>query len=267
MDGYEISDYGEHIADVYDEWTQDRDPAEAVEALARLARGGPVLELGVGTGRVALPLAARGLEVHGIDASPAMLAKLRAKPGGDQIALTVGDLADVAVGGSFRLVFAGANGLFCAQSQERQLSCFENVAAHLADGGAFVIEADVPGSGSQTWGFSVAGVERESVRLQASEHDPVAQTIAGHTIELSVRGTRFVPFRARYAWPSEIDLMARLAGLRLRARWSGWAEQSFSAESAKHVSVYERPSRRAPLSAGRRGRSPWPTDATPPRAS
>jgi SAM-dependent methyltransferase len=241
MKDYDLSAYGERIADVYDDWTGTLDPTAAVAALAELAREGPVLELGIGTGRIALPLQERGLEVHGIDASPAMLEKLHEKPGGERIPTTVGDLADVAVGRSYALVFVAANTFFGVLTQEAQARCFENVEAHLLGGGVFVIDAFVPDPTRFDPGrLSVRRVELDSVRIEASRHDSVTQTIDGQAIELGERGARFFPFRIRYAWPSELDLMARLAGLRLRERWGGWSGERFTAASKQHVSVYER---------------------------
>ena len=241
MKDYDLADYGERIADVYDDWLQAIDPADAVDALERLAGEGPVLELGIGTGRIALPLAERGLEVHGVDASEAMLARLREKPGGEHIPTTIGDLADVAVEGRYSLVFVAANTFFGVLTQDDQVRCFENVEAHLLMGGAFAIEAFVPDPARFDPGrVAVRGVELDSVRIEASRHNRVSQTIDGQAIELREQSARFFPFRIRYAWPSELDLMARLGGLRLRERWGGWSGEPFTAASKQHVSVYER---------------------------
>ena len=211
MKDYGLADYGERIAEVYDDWMRAIDPADAVEALARLAGEGPVLELGIGTGRIALPLAERGLEVHGIDASEAMLATLREKAGGARIPTTVGDLADVAVADRYSLVFVAANTFFGVLSQLDQVRCFENVEAHLLEGGVFVIEAFVPDPARFDPGhLSVRAVELDSVRIEASRHDRASQTIDGQAIELRERGARFFPFRIRYAWPAELDLMGLL---------------------------------------------------------
>ena len=200
MKDYHLSAYGERIADVYDDWLRAVDPTEAVTALAELVGEGPVLELGIGTGRIALPLAARGLEVHGIDASEAMLARMREKPGGERIATSVGDLAEVAVEGRYSLVFVAANTFFGVLTQDDQVRCFENVEAHLLEGGAFVLEAFVPDPGRFDPGrLSVRQVELDSIRMEASRHDCVSQTIDGQAIELRQRGARFFPFRIRYA--------------------------------------------------------------------
>ena len=241
MRDYDLAAYGQRIAGVYDDWMRAIDPADAVEALARLAGQGPVLELGIGTGRIALPLAERGVEVHGIDVSEAMLARLREKPGGERITTTLGDLADVAVEGRYSLVFVAANTFFGVLSQDEQVRCFANVEARLLEGGVFVIEAFVPDPARFAPGrLSVRSVELDSVRLEASLHDPVSQTIDAQAIELSEPGVRFVPFRLRYARPSELDLMAQLARLRLRERWGDWSSEPFTAASKHHVSVYER---------------------------
>ena len=220
--------------------------AAVVEAIAGLAAGGSVLELGIGTGRVARPLARRGLRVEGIDASPEMVARLRAKPGGDAIPVAIGDFADCAVEGTFDLAILLFNTLFCLPSQEAQLRCFRNVAARLSAGGAFLVEAFVPDLARFQGGQAVRAtrVERDVVTLEAVRHDPVAQRIATQTIEITDRGVRLLPIPIRYAWPSEIDLMARLAGLALESRWGGWDRSPLTAESRAHVSVYRKP--RAP---------------------
>ena len=242
MKDYDISTYGDRIADVYDEWHAELDPTEAVALLAELAGGGPVLELAIGTGRVALPLAEQGLEVHGIDASEAMVAKLREKPGGDRIPVTMGDFADVAVEGCYPLIFVAFNTFFALLTQDDQVRCFENVAAHLTEDGAFVMEAFVPDVTRFDRGqrVSVFNIEVDSVRIDVDRHDVVAQTIEAQHVIVSGSGIRFQPVHLRYAWPAELDLMARLAGLRLRSRWAGWKREQFTAESTRHVSVYAR---------------------------
>jgi SAM-dependent methyltransferase len=239
MEGYGPQTYGERAADLYDEWHRDLPGLDdCVERLAELAGPGPVLELGIGTGRVALPLVQRGLEVHGIDSSPAMLAKLRAKPGGDRVRTVVGDMAEVAVDASYSLVFAVFNTLFALMSQDQQVRCFANVAGRLAEGGVFVVEAFVPDPGD---GQAVRAlrVTVDSVLLAVSRQDPVAQRIDAQQVLLGPRGVQLVPGVLRYAWPAELDLMARLAGLRLRERWGGWRREPFTADSPTHVSVYE----------------------------
>jgi SAM-dependent methyltransferase len=243
MEGYGPETYGDRIADAYDsfyETTLDTDIA--VDTLADLAGDGPVLELAVGTGRLALPLAARGLEVHGIDASERMVAKLRSKPGGDQVRVTMGDFAGVAVDGTYRLIFVAFNTFFALLTQEDQLRCFANAAAHLADDGVFVIEAFFPdvarfdrGQRTQTY-----LVDAERVMLDASRHDPVEQRVDSQHVLITEQGTQLYPVSIRYAFPSELDLMARLAGLELRERWGDWRREPFTADSGRHVSVYAR---------------------------
>ena len=243
MTEYDASTYGERIAEVYDAWpTVPGDTEAAVACLAELAGRGPLLELGIGTGRLALPLAARGLAVQGIDASPAMVAKLRAKPGGDQIKVAMGDFADVPVDGRFALVFVAFNTFFALLSQEAQVRCFAAAAARLAEGGVFVIQAFVPDLGRYDRGqrVGVNGIDSSRVVLEASVHDAVAQRVHSQQVVLSHEGVRAYPVEIRYAWPSELDLMARLAGLSLRHRWGGWDRQPFTADSRIHVSVYAR---------------------------
>jgi SAM-dependent methyltransferase len=240
---YDASTYGERIAEVYDHWHTVPKNADAVVALlAGLAGRGPALELGIGTGRIALPLAQRGFEVHGIDASPAMVAKLRAKPGGDRIPVAIADFAAVPVEGRFALVFVVFNTFFGLLTQADQLGCFEAVARHLTDDGRFLIEAFVPDLSRFDRGqrVSALSVGADAVGLEASVHDPVAQRVTSQHVVMSKEGVQLYPVQLRYAWPSELDLMARLAGLRLRDRWGGWSREPFSAVSPSHVSVYER---------------------------
>jgi SAM-dependent methyltransferase len=234
--------YGDRMAEVYDEWfAVPRNEEDAASFLSELAGPGPALELGIGTGRVALPLARRGVEVHGIDASRAMLKKLREKPGGEQITVSVGDLADVGVEGEFRLVYVAFNTFFALLAQEDQVRCFVNVARHLGRRGTFVVEAFVPDIGLFERGqrIATADVGPGHVVLEASKHDPVDQRVTANQVVISEEGIRIYPVRIRYAWPSELDLMARLAELRLRERWGGWRREPFTAASAGHVSVYE----------------------------
>lgn len=211
-----------------------------VAALAPLAGGGRVLELGVGTGRVAIPLAATGLEVHGVEVDPAMVEQLRAKPGGERVHVVPGDMAEVAVDGSFKLVYAVFGTFFALPTQRQQLRCFQNVAAHLAPDGRFVIEALMPQP--MAYGdrrkISAAGLTDDRVVLNISELDPVAQTIDTRQVILSGDRVRIVPIRIRYSWPSELDLMAQVAGLQLQGRWSSWDRQPFTAADERHISVY-----------------------------
>jgi SAM-dependent methyltransferase len=234
--------YDQRCADVYDQWFGYFDEA-AVDVLAELAGGGRALELGIGTGTVALPLAARGVEVHGIDVSPEMVAALRGKPGGDALPVTIGDFADVCVEGEFSLVYVVYNTLFALQTQEEQVRCFHNVAARLAPGGAFVVEAFVPDFAqlSAGQGVRLLHMTDDRVGIRAFQHDPVRQKLKSRHVVFNESGVRLFPVEVRYAWPPELDLMARLAGLRLRERWGDWRRGEFGAKSEKHVSVYERP--------------------------
>jgi hypothetical protein len=239
--GYDARTYGDLIADVYDELYEELDPAAAVEVLAALAGGGPALELAIGTGRIALPLAERGVEVHGIDVSEAMVERLRAKPGGDSIPVTMGDFADVGVEGRFSLVFIVFNTFFALTSQEEQVRCFANVAAKLSEGGVFALELFVPDVArfERHQSVSAPRVELDRVILDVARHEPLTQRIEAQLVSLTPGGVRLDPMHIRYAWPAELDLMARLAGLRLRERWGDWDRSAFTAESGKHVSVYE----------------------------
>ena len=225
------------------EHDQRGDEAECVAFLEEVARGGPALELGIGTGRIALPLAERGVRVDGIDIAPAMLERLREKPGGDRLDVTLGDFAGTDMPGPYALVFVLWNSLFNLTRQEDQVRCFENVAARLADDGLFLVEAFVPAylhrlpEGGQV---AAEAVEVDEVRLGALRHDPAAQTLVQSHVVLSEDGVRMTPVAQRYAWPHELDLMAHIAGLRLRERWGGWRREPFDAESRMHVSVYGR---------------------------
>ncbi|MDQ3785519.1 MAG: class I SAM-dependent methyltransferase [Actinomycetota bacterium] len=244
MDEYNASTYGDRIADVYDDWYGELfDTDGAVDLLARLADGGRALELAIGTGRVAVPLTGAGVEVHGVDASEAMVAKLRAKPHGADIPVAMGDFTDVDVQGKFSLVYVVFNTFFALTSQRDQVTCFRNVAEHLDDNGIFVIEAFVPDPTRFDRGQRVdAGrVEPGEVVIDASRHDPVNQRTYANHIRITEDGTRLYPVQIRYAWPPELDLMAELAGLVLKERWAGWREQPFTASSEAHVSVYGRP--------------------------
>lgn len=237
---------GDRWADVYDEltraWMGDRIAARTVDALAQLAPGRRILELGIGTGRIALPLAERGFDVHGVDASEAMVAKLRDKPGGDAIPVSIGDFADVDADGSFGLVAVVFNTFFGLASQDDQVRCVGNVAKRLTERGVFVVEAFVPDVARFVDGQALrtSRVGSDDVWLVASTHDSVAQVIDATQIVMTEHGTRLLPVRHRYVWPSELDLMARLAGLQLHHRWAGWDRAPFAASSTTHVSVYSR---------------------------
>jgi SAM-dependent methyltransferase len=232
--------YGESVAGVYDEWYADLDP-HAIDALAELARGGRALEMGIGTGRIALPLSAKNVEVHGIDASPSMVARLREKPGGDRLTITQGNFAEVAVDGKFALVYIVFNTFFMLLSQEDQVQCFRNVAQHLAPGGCFVLEAFVPDlsrftGGQVNWATKVT---TDEVLLDVGQHDAAAQRVMGQKIVITEGNVRLYPAQIRYCYPSELDLMGQLAGLRLRERWSNWKREPFTSDSGHHISIYE----------------------------
>src|SRR5215211_285342 len=210
--------FGEAVAASYDEDSADMfqpsvlDPT--VEFLAELAGDGAALELGIGTGRIALPLARRGIPVHGIDLSQAMVARLRAKPGGQQIPVAIGDLATTRVDGTFSVAYLVFNTIMNLTTQEAQVACFGNAAAHLEPGGCFVVELRVP---------------------QLRRLPP------GHYLEVADGRGEYSTIPFRYVWPAELDLMARLAGMTLRERWGGWRREPFTGESVKHVSVWEKP--------------------------
>jgi SAM-dependent methyltransferase len=241
---YDAESYGEAWADDYDDFYGEQlraDTDTAVTFLAGIAREGRALELGVGTGRIAIPLAERGVEVHGIDASEPMLERLRDKPGSEHVHIAVGDFADVAVGGDpFDLVYVVANTIFVLTDQDTQVRCLANVARRLAPGGAFVIEAFVPDLARFDAGQTVRAinVDADAVSLEVSRHDRTAQTVLSQHLAITEQGIRLRPTVLRYCWPSELDLMARLAGLTLRDRWADWNHAPFTSTSGRHISVY-----------------------------
>jgi SAM-dependent methyltransferase len=238
--GYDAASYGDSIADLYDALYGDLDSGPAIDALIGLAPTGPILELGIGTGRLALPLARRGVEVDGIDASPEMVQSLRRKPGGTELVATVADFADFELPKTYQLVFVAFNTLFNLQSQAEQVSCFKAVARHLADGGAFVVEAFVPDAArfDRRQGVRASEIAMDKVIIDVTHHDPVSQTVISQHVLITEQGIRLLPVLARYAYPPELDLMARLAGLQLEERWGDWDRSPFSTGSDKHVSVY-----------------------------
>jgi SAM-dependent methyltransferase len=242
VEPYGPSTYGDHHADVYDETLPmtEADTAAAVDLLAELARGGRVLELGVGTGRVAVPLAARGLEVHGIEASEPMLERLRAQPGGDRVTAVRGDLADVGVDSPYALVYAVFNTFFELYTEADQLRCLRNVAARLADDGRLVLELFVPEPVDGGSFLAVDDVRPERVTLVASRHDPTSGTTDSVEVWLTEQGIRLFPLRERALQPAEVDRLAERAGFRLEERWGGWRHEPFGPESREHVSVYVR---------------------------
>ena len=243
MQGYEPETYGQRIAEVYDElYDQAFDKASASSFLAERARGGPVLELAVGTGRMALELVDKGLEVHGIDISEAMVERLRAKPGGDKVRVTMGDFTDVAVESDYPLIYLVFNTIFALPTQDEQIRCLENVAQHLTDDGVFVLECFVPDMTRYTrhQNLEVVDVGVDRVMLDASRHDPVTQTVKSQHVFVSDEGTKVYPVFLRYAYPPELDVMARVAGLALRERYSDWKGSPFTSDARSHVSVYGR---------------------------
>jgi SAM-dependent methyltransferase len=242
---YDPSTYGDRIAGIYDRYVDPQVGAmteAAVDFLARLVGSGRALELGVGTGRIALPLAGRGAQVSGIDASQAMLDQLAAKDGGDQISLVLGDFAEVGVDAEFELIYVVFNTFFALLDQEQQVTCFANVARHLSPSGVFVIEAFVPDPTLYDRGqrLSARRVEVDRLQLDASRVDLVSQRVTSQHVLIGAEGIMLLPVQLRYAWPSELDLMARLAGLVLRERYSGWQREALTAASPTHVSVYAR---------------------------
>jgi SAM-dependent methyltransferase len=230
--------FDEPVAARYDELTGDLGSAAAVDFLAPLAAGGAALELGIGTGRIALPLAGRGIPVQGIDLSPAMVARLRAKPGGEAIPVTLGDFASTRVAGSFALVYLVFNTIMNLTSQDEQVACFESAAAQLAPGGAFVIEVLVPDLQRLPFGERHRAFSVDASHIGIDEYDVASQRVVSHhyLVGDTLRSTPF-----RYVWPAELDLMARLAGLTLAERWGDWNREPFTATSTKHVSVWRKP--------------------------
>lgn len=234
--------YGDRWASVYDERVSPLGHAPSLDFLAGLAGDGRILELGIGTGRVALPLAQRGVTVEGIDASAEMVGRLRAKPGADAIQVTIGDMADVPVSGTFRLVYVVFNTLFGLLSQDRQAECFGNVARVLEPGGSFVVECFVPDPTRFDRGQRVQALDvaEDSVTFELSRHDPVQQRVTVQVVTIDGDGVRMRPVAIRYSWPAELDLMARQAGLRLAERFGGWDRRPFDSASGSHVTVYQR---------------------------
>jgi SAM-dependent methyltransferase len=237
---YNEATYGNSIAEVYDEWYPEP-PADMIRTLTDLAGAGPALELGIGTGRVALPLLSGGVEIHGIDASEAMVARLKSRPGGDRIPVTIGNFADVAVDENYSMIFVVFNTFFSLLSQEEQVKCFANIAGRLRPEGLFVIEAFIPDPSRFTQGqiTKVTDISAGEVRLEVSKHDSLRQRTMSHHLVITEAGVKLYPVQVRYAWPAELDLMARLAGMRLRDRWSNWRREPLAKDSPGHISIYE----------------------------
>jgi SAM-dependent methyltransferase len=236
--------FGERVAAVYDERSAAMfDPAvvgPAVDLLAELAGDGRALEFAIGTGRIALPLAERGVRVAGIDSSQSMVARLRDKPRAERIDAVVGDMAATRVDGEFSLVYLVFNTIFNLVTQDGQVECFVNAAAHLRSGGRFVIEARVPELQRLPLGQTVLPWRAEPGGISAYVYDVVTQRLSGQHYYFVDGRVEPSPTEMRYAWPAELDLMARLAGMRLDGRWAGWRREPFTALSPSHVSVYEK---------------------------
>ena len=240
-DGY----FGEQVAATYDESSAEMFQPEvvdaAVEVLSGLAGAGRALELGIGTGRIALPLSRRGVAVHGIDLSAAMVARLRAKSGADAIGVTIGDFATTRVAGTFSVAYLVFNTIMNLTTQEAQVACFATVAAHLEPGGCFVIEVGVPDLRRLPPGQDAVPFQVSPTRWAFDWYDPATQAMSSNYIEVVEGRGRYRSIPFRYVWPAELDLMAQLAGMRLRERWDGWTGQPFTGESRQHVSIWEKP--------------------------
>jgi SAM-dependent methyltransferase len=237
--------FDERIAERYEVYWPDLfEPAvvdPVVSFLADLAGEGGALELGIGTGRIALPLSQRGVRVHGIDLSPAMVARLRAKPGADLIGVTIGDFATARVGGTFGLAYLVRNTIENLTTQDEQAECFRNVAAHLEPGGCFVIEVEVPALQRLPPGETIRAFTVTPAHLGFDEYDIASQCLVSHHYWVIDGQLEIFSSPFRYVWPSELDLMARLAGMTLRERWGGWKREPFTSDSTTHVSVWEKP--------------------------
>ena len=240
-DGY----FGERVAARYDESAADMFDPEVVDPvvvfLAELAGRGRALELGIGTGRIALPLAQRGVAVHGVELSKAMAARLRAKPGGEEIGVTIGDFATTAVDGTFSLAYLVFNTIGNLTTQAAQVACFQNVGAHLDPGGCFVIELGIPELRRLPPGETMRIFDASETHWGIDEYDVANQRLTSHHFELVDGHLELFSLPFRYTWPAELDLMAQLGGMRLRERWSGWNREPFTSDSRKHVSVWEKP--------------------------
>jgi SAM-dependent methyltransferase len=240
-----IDHFGEQVAARYDESSADMfDPAvvdPVADFLAGLAGDGAALELGIGTGRIALPLARRGVRVHGIDLSEAMVARLRAKPGAERIGVTVGDFATTTVEGRFALAYLVFNTIGNLTTQDEQVACFQNAAAHLEPGGCFAIETGVPQLQRIPPGETVRAFALTPTHLGFDEYDVATQGLISHHYSIVDGRLEVSSLPLRYVWPAELDLMARLAGMTLRERWGGWRREPFTSDSTMHVSVWEKP--------------------------
>jgi SAM-dependent methyltransferase len=239
MSDYKPGIYGSSIAPFYDKWYPAADE-DSIQFLAQLASRGRALELGIGTGRLAIPLKTRGIDIHGIDVSSPMVERLHAKEGGNNIPVTIGDFSELTVDGRFDLVFIVFNSFFCLPTQELQLKCLRKVADHLIGGGRFVIEAFVPDMTRFVGGQSTrtTSINNDEVRIDVSLHDAAKQQIVSQHVILAENGIKMIPVTIRYVWPSELDMMARIAGLKLQNRWEDWKRTPFKATSSRHISLY-----------------------------
>jgi len=239
-DGY----FGERIAARYDDDAGIFESAvvdPVVDLLVELAGSGRALELGIGTGRIALPLARRGVQVHGIELSKAMAARLRAKPGGREIGVTIGDFATTSVDGTFSVAYLVFNTIMNLTTQAAQVACFRNVAAHLEPGGCFVIEVGIPALRQLPPGETIHAFHVGETSWGLDEYDVARQGLISHHFRIVDGKLERLSIPFRYAWPAELDLMAELGGMTLRERWSGWKREPFTSDSVKHVSVWEKP--------------------------
>ena len=233
--------FGHETSRDYDAVSKRGDEEETVAFLAGLAGGGEALELAVGTGRIALPLLKAGVRVDGIELSKDMVDRMREKPGGDQVEVVMGDMSRVTTGRSYGLVYLVFNTIGNLLTQDDQVRCFENAARHLTDDGVFVVECRVPTAPARPGHqfIDVEELELDHVELGVSRYDPLTQILDVNHVRLGAGGLGFSPIRLRLAHPPEFDLMARIAGLRLRDRWGGWNGEPFTAASWRHISVYE----------------------------
>jgi SAM-dependent methyltransferase len=243
MEGFDpAKSFGYEVSKRYDSGDGLGDEAETVAFLARLAAGTDALELAVGTGRIAVPLARTGIRVDGIELSPDMIDRMREKPGGGAITVTTGDMSRVTTGRSYGLVYLVYNTIGNLLTQDDQVRCFENAARHLAPDGVFVLECRVPEAPARRYPQFVNAehIALDSVTLEVCQYDPVTQVLDKNHVQIGTDGVVLSPIRLRLAYPAEFDLMARIAGFRLRERWGGWNGEPFTAASWRHVSVYER---------------------------
>lgn len=239
MEKFEYVTYGERIAEVYDEFYEEVDQ-NSIDLLYEFAEGGHALELGIGTGRVALPLQKRGVKVYGIDGSEAMVSKLKAKPDGADIEIVMGSFDEIETDEQFDLIYVIFNTFYALLTQEEQVRAFRSVADHLSAGCVFIIEAFVPDLSRYDKNQTVRVVQlrEDRVQIDVAQHDALHQQITSQHIFLSNEGVKLYPVKLRYAWPSEFDLMANLAGLSLKDRWASWPKDAFTQDSQKHISVY-----------------------------